>query len=64
MINGVWHCSNCGCPESIAVGRRKGPLGDKSQCGTCGRCFVTANGYRSELFGRQVLAQIPEASSS
>ena len=37
-IDGVWHCSNCGCPESIAVGRRKGPLGDKSQCGTCGMC--------------------------
>ncbi|KAJ7337371.1 hypothetical protein DFH08DRAFT_705548 [Mycena albidolilacea] len=37
MINGVWHCSNCGCPESIAVGRRKGPLGNKSQCGTCGK---------------------------
>ncbi|KAJ7072654.1 SNF5-domain-containing protein [Mycena amicta] len=37
MVNGVWHCSNCGCPESIAVGRRKGPLGDKSQCGTCGK---------------------------
>ncbi|KAJ6463898.1 hypothetical protein C8R45DRAFT_1024536 [Mycena sanguinolenta] len=37
MINGVWHCSNCGCPESVAVGRRKGPLGDKSQCGTCGK---------------------------
>lgn len=37
MINGVWHCSNCGCPENIAVGRRKGPLGDKSQCGTCGK---------------------------
>ncbi|KAF7762167.1 hypothetical protein Agabi119p4_8760 [Agaricus bisporus var. burnettii] len=36
-INGVWHCSNCGCPESIAIGRRKGPLGDKSQCGTCGK---------------------------
>ncbi|KXN82368.1 SWI/SNF chromatin-remodeling complex subunit SNF5 [Leucoagaricus sp. SymC.cos] len=36
-INGVWHCSNCGCPENIAVGRRKGPLGDKSQCGTCGK---------------------------
>lgn len=35
-INGIWHCSNCGCPENIAVGRRKGPLGDKSQCGTCG----------------------------
>ncbi|KAJ7481525.1 hypothetical protein FB451DRAFT_1443853 [Mycena latifolia] len=37
MINGVWHCSNCGCPESIATGRRKGPLGAKSQCGTCGK---------------------------
>ncbi|KIJ33516.1 hypothetical protein M422DRAFT_35431 [Sphaerobolus stellatus SS14] len=39
MINGVWHCSNCGCPESIAVGRRKGPLGDKSQCGPCGKYY-------------------------
>ena len=38
-IDGVWHCSNCGCPESIAIGRRKGPLGDKSQCGTCGTSF-------------------------
>ncbi|KAJ7496935.1 hypothetical protein FB451DRAFT_1017060 [Mycena latifolia] len=37
MINGVWHCSNCGCPDGIAQGRRKGPLGDKSQCGTCGK---------------------------
>ncbi|KAF8452521.1 hypothetical protein L210DRAFT_3617819 [Boletus edulis BED1] len=37
VIHGVWHCSNCGCPESIAIGRRKGPLGDKSQCGTCGK---------------------------
>ena len=39
-IDGVWHCSNCGCPESIAIGRRKGPLGDKSQCGTCGMFFL------------------------
>ncbi|KAJ7628439.1 SNF5-domain-containing protein [Roridomyces roridus] len=37
LINGVWHCSNCGCPESVAIGRRKGPLGEKSQCGTCGK---------------------------
>jgi hypothetical protein len=36
FIDGVWHCSNCGCPEGIAIGRRKGPLGEKSQCGTCG----------------------------
>lgn len=39
FIDGVWHCSNCGIPESIAIGRRKGPLGDKSQCGTCGESF-------------------------
>lgn len=38
-IDGVWHCSNCGCPDNIAVGRRKGPLGDKSQCGPCGMCI-------------------------
>jgi hypothetical protein len=36
FINGIWHCSNCGCPEGIAIGRRKGPLGDKTQCGKCG----------------------------
>jgi SWI/SNF-related matrix-associated actin-dependent regulator of chromatin subfamily B member 1 len=35
-INGMWHCSNCGCPETIAIGRRKGPLGDKTMCGECG----------------------------
>ena len=39
-IDGVWHCSNCGCPDSIAIGRRKGPLGDKSQCGTCGTFYI------------------------
>ncbi|CAK5263749.1 unnamed protein product [Mycena citricolor] len=37
ISNGVWHCLNCGCPESIAVGRRKGPQGDKTLCGTCGK---------------------------
>ncbi|KAG9028270.1 SWI/SNF chromatin-remodeling complex subunit [Tulasnella sp. JGI-2019a] len=34
-----WHCSTCGCPDAIAVGRRKGPKGDKSQCGPCGKYF-------------------------
>ncbi|KAI8454088.1 hypothetical protein BY996DRAFT_7013721 [Phakopsora pachyrhizi] len=37
MINGVWHCSNCGCPEHIAVGRRKGLGGKDTLCGECGR---------------------------
>lgn len=42
-INGIWHCSNCGVPGDIAVGRRKGPLGDKSQCGTCGELFSASS---------------------
>jgi SWI/SNF-related matrix-associated actin-dependent regulator of chromatin subfamily B member 1 len=37
VIDGVWHCSNCGCPEDVAVGRRQGPLGPKSMCGQCGK---------------------------
>ncbi|KAH7101663.1 SNF5-domain-containing protein [Auriculariales sp. MPI-PUGE-AT-0066] len=37
MIDGVWHCTTCGIPDDIAIGRRKGPNGLKSQCGTCGK---------------------------
>lgn len=37
MIDGVWHCSSCGCPEDIAIGRRQGPLGPKTMCGDCGK---------------------------
>ncbi|KAF8607278.1 SNF5-domain-containing protein [Ceratobasidium sp. AG-I] len=37
MIDGTWHCSNCGCPETMAVGRRKGPLGQGTMCGECGK---------------------------
>jgi SWI/SNF-related matrix-associated actin-dependent regulator of chromatin subfamily B protein 1 len=48
-IDGVWHCSNCGCPENIAIGRRKGPLGDKSQCGTCGTFYPLAICYLGEV---------------
>jgi len=39
MINGKWHCSACGCPEEIAIGRRKGPLGEKTMCGDCGKFY-------------------------
>lgn len=69
-IDGVWHCSNCGCPESIAIGRRKGPLGDKSQCGTCGKFWhrhrrprpVEYNAdadYHSGLKQREAEAKMP-----
>uniref|UniRef100_V5EZJ4 SNF5-domain-containing protein n=2 Tax=Kalmanozyma brasiliensis (strain GHG001) TaxID=1365824 RepID=V5EZJ4_KALBG len=36
---GMWHCSNCGIPGTLAPGRRKGPLGDKSLCGPCGKYY-------------------------
>lgn len=39
FINGKWHCSVCGCPEEIAIGRRKGPLGEKTMCGDCGKFY-------------------------
>jgi SWI/SNF-related matrix-associated actin-dependent regulator of chromatin subfamily B member 1 len=37
MVDGVWHCSSCGCPEDLAIGRRQGPLGPKTMCGECGK---------------------------
>lgn len=40
LIDGTWHCSNCGCPESLAVGRRKGPLGQGTMCGECGMWYI------------------------
>ncbi|GAA6035788.1 hypothetical protein NBRC10512_006089 [Rhodotorula toruloides] len=39
IIEGKWYCANCGVPASIAVGRRKGPTGKDSLCGTCGKYF-------------------------
>ncbi|KAF8336441.1 uncharacterized protein EI90DRAFT_3119709 [Cantharellus anzutake] len=39
IVNGKWHCSVCGCPEDIAIGRRKGPLGEKTMCGDCGKFY-------------------------
>ncbi|KAL1756979.1 SNF5-domain-containing protein [Schizophyllum commune] len=36
-VDGKWHCSNCGRPEDLAGGKRKGPMGDKSQCAVCGK---------------------------
>ncbi|PVF95056.1 hypothetical protein CPB86DRAFT_817517 [Serendipita vermifera] len=37
IIDGEWHCSSCGCPDAIAIGRRQGPLGPKTMCGECGK---------------------------
>ena len=39
-VDGKWHCSNCGRPEDLAGGKRKGPMGDKSQCAVCGKTMV------------------------
>lgn len=35
-IDGKWHCANCGGPDDVVPGRRKGPAGEKSVCGACG----------------------------
>lgn len=37
MVHGMWHCSNCGCPDDLAHGKRKGPLGDRTQCSACSK---------------------------
>ncbi|KAG0141930.1 hypothetical protein CROQUDRAFT_673849 [Cronartium quercuum f. sp. fusiforme G11] len=50
MINGVWHCSNCGCPEQVAVGRRKGPGGKDTLCGECGRYMHRFKKNRPALY--------------
>lgn len=35
-IDGKFHCANCGGPEGIVPGRRKGPSGEKTLCSQCG----------------------------
>lgn len=64
MIDGIWHCSNCGCPDSVAIGRRKGPLGDKSQCGACGKSvFCFGVHHMINRYCREILAQTSPAST-
>ncbi|CAO1631880.1 unnamed protein product [Parajaminaea phylloscopi] len=58
MHDGHWHCSNCGIPGWLAAGRRKGPLGEKTLCGPCGkfwhrfRRMKQAQYTRDEVFHR------------
>ncbi|KAK9899160.1 SNF5-domain-containing protein [Cystobasidium minutum MCA 4210] len=44
IIDGKWHCTNCGVPEPVAVGRRKGPAGPNTQCAECGKYFMSNKG--------------------
>lgn len=39
MHDGVWHCANCGVPGVLTAARRKGPAGEKTLCGPCGKYF-------------------------
>lgn len=52
IVDGMWHCSNCGIPGSLAPGRRKGPLGDKSLCGPCGMLSLLAICFLLFAFAR------------
>ncbi|KAK4058040.1 SWI/SNF chromatin-remodeling complex subunit [Microbotryomycetes sp. JL221] len=38
-VNGKWHCANCGIPDFMSTGRRKGPTGSNTLCGLCGKYY-------------------------
>lgn len=50
--NDEWHCLNCGVPETVAIGRRKGPKGEKTLCGLCGIYYHKHNRSRPVEFSR------------
>ncbi|GAA5980031.1 hypothetical protein JCM10908_001505 [Rhodotorula pacifica] len=63
VIDGQWYCANCGCPASIAVGRRKGPTGKDSLCGECGKYFHRYKRNRPCVYTREAephLALVPQ----
>ncbi|GAA5922533.1 SWI/SNF chromatin-remodeling complex subunit SNF5 [Sporobolomyces koalae] len=39
IFDGKWFCANCGIPDTIAIGRRKGPTGEHNLCGECGKFY-------------------------
>lgn len=47
IIEGHWHCANCGAPESVAKGQRKGPSGPKTLCLACGTVWATNKKLRA-----------------
>ena len=54
-------------PGNIAIGRRKGPLGDKSQCGTCGEFSRMTSPHRPlpllTVFPRKILVSPQKAEA-
>ncbi|MCO5585237.1 hypothetical protein L7F22_039170 [Adiantum nelumboides] len=52
--DGMWFCSNCGVPGNMDPTRRKGPLGDKSLCGMCGKYFHRHRKARPVEYTRSV----------
>lgn len=71
IIDGKWHCTNCGVPEPIAVGRRKGPAGPNTQCAECGKYFMSNKGrlrpceYTTDpAFHQARMMGFPQPSSS
>jgi len=48
-IEGRWHCSNCGGPDGIVQGKRKGPAGDKTLCAACGKWRPSSLSWSDEL---------------
>ncbi|GAA5978484.1 hypothetical protein JCM11641_007960 [Rhodosporidiobolus odoratus] len=52
VVDGLWFCANCGCPQHVAVGRRKGPTGKDSLCGICGTHFHRFKRQRPCVYSR------------
>lgn len=52
---GQWYCSNCGVPGMLDSSRRKGPLGDKTLCGICGKYFHRHRKARPVEYTRDVV---------
>ena len=52
MHDGVWHCANCGMPGYLDAARRKGPAGEKTLCGPCGKYYHRHRRMPSVLYSR------------
>ncbi|GAA6035174.1 hypothetical protein JCM8097_006403 [Rhodosporidiobolus ruineniae] len=62
IIDGLWFCANCGCPGQVAIGRRKGPTGKDSLCGTCGKYFHRYKRQRPCVYTRDLDTHLRHAA--
>lgn len=54
MHDGVWHCAHCGLPGFLDTARRKGPAGEKTLCGPCGKYYHRHRRMPTVVYTRDV----------